>query len=191
MKINGYTLVEMLVVLAIGSLLLTGVGSAIAQMGLSLDRNKEYISISENRWSDERLISLLSQSIYQDEAGNALASSKDSIGLRFRSPQSSGSHGWINAKLQIEQLEDKQRLLLIPEKTSVFPASILADNMAQIEMSSIGINANTEPRDANDFKQITLSFTNQKQEIRELSIYPKINVQAACVFDQIAQSCRR
>lgn len=185
---NGFTLIETLIILAIGALLLVGISNAIAGFAPALERVQNN---SEDSQFEVNLISLeymLKAARFIDSNQQAFTQKPDTLTFMSRAPMASGKRGYIVHHLQfiIENNEGIMRLKTSDNELS-FPSVDIIDGIQKVTFpKQIDLAAGDQRENKNN--EIIINLSNGEQ--RRISINPMITETKTCVFDPISQACR-
>ena len=185
---NGFTLVETLIVLAIGALLLAGISNAIAGFAPALERvqnNSEDSQVEANLISLEHILKVAR---FIDSDQQAFTQKQNALTFLSRAPIASGKRGYIMHQLQFikENNEGIMRLKTSDNELS-FPSVDIMNSIDKVIFpEQIDLLAGSQRQDGNN--QIIISLANGDQ--RRVSINPMITETKTCVFDPISQACR-
>jgi prepilin-type N-terminal cleavage/methylation domain-containing protein len=191
----GFTLVELLFALVAGSLLLITLGWAIRGLEDQYRRHAKVSAAEKVEAITPFLTAEISRAL-PPANGAAFTGSDTALAMTVPPPKALGPVGPLYLQLAIaSQASGKALLARFAPATAgqQFPASasvpvVLADGFRDIRFSYLRRSTddpNTLPR------LVTLQFVDQAGTVLPLGVEPRITMGADCVFDPIAQACRR
>ena len=188
MKENGFTLVEMLIVLAVGALLLTGVASVLGGFSDTLRRTQKADKQLSQLASFDTVQQMLDSALYVDEQGELYPQSASRLEFRTAAPQALRTGGLRHVALLAVSSGDQQNLLLddLGSDNALPDATLLrgAEDIAFETRTDAG-EQTQKPR----IRKVRIKLRLAGREAQIVST-PRITVQGSCVFDLISQSCR-
>lgn len=188
MKENGFTLAEILVVLAVGALLLTGIASVLGGFGDTLRRTQKADKQLSQLANFDTVQQMLDSALYVDEQGELYPQSASRLEFRTAAPKALRTGGLRHVALLAVSYGERQDLLLddLGSDNALPEASLLrgAENIAfETRIDATGPTQKPKVREV----RIKLRLAGREAQIVST---PRITVQGPCVFDPISQSCR-
>jgi prepilin-type N-terminal cleavage/methylation domain-containing protein len=189
MKENGFTLVEMLVVLAIGALLLTGIASVLGGFGDTLRRTQMADRAIVQMSGTDEIRELLEGALYVDESGALYPQSNARLEFRTPAPQALDVGGLRHVALLSRDdgksyslvLDDLEQDLAVPDATLLSDADAI-----RFESRTQAMGKQQKPR----ISQVKVNLRLPGNTEATIVAHPKLNTQGPCVFDPISQECR-
>lgn len=189
MKENGFTLVEMLIVLAIGALLLTGIASVLGGFGDTLRRTQKAERIVSQMAGLDDIRQLLEGALYVDEKGALYPQSSTRLEFRTPAAQSLEIGGLRHVALVPKKHGDTLSLVLddLDEDIDVPDAIFLRGAKAiGFDSRTTAIGQQKKPR----IRQITINVQLPGGLAEPIIAHPRLTTEGPCVFDPISQDCR-
>lgn len=188
MKEHGFTLIETLIVLAIGALLLAGISNAIASFAPALERVKNN---TEKSQLDIRLISLaniLKSARFVDIDQQAFTQKPNTLTFMSHAPMASGRRGYVIHQLQIVDKNDEGVMQLnISDAEANFPSVNILQGVDKVVFpKQIDLVARNQSH--NIVHKVIINLSNGEQ--RSIPINPIVTETKTCIFDPISQVCR-
>lgn len=188
MKENGFTLVEMLIVLAVGALLLTGIASVLGGFGDTLRRTQKADKQLSQLASFDTVQQMLDSALYVDEQGELYPQSASRLEFRTAAPQALQTGGFRHVALLAVRKSDRHNLLLddLGSDNALPDATFLrgAENISFETRTDAG-GQTQKPK----IREVRIKLRLPSGEAQIVST-PRITVQGPCVFDPISQDCR-
>ena len=189
MKENGFTLVEMLVVLAIGALLLTGIASVLGGFGDTLRRTQLADRVIAQMSGSDEIRQLLEGALYADETGALYPQSNTRLEFRTPAPRALQGGGLRHVALMIRK-EGKFNSLVLDDLAQdlAVPDAILLRSADSISFDS-QTNAIGQQQKIR-ISQIKVILRLSGNTEATIVAHPRLNTQGPCLFDPISQECR-
>lgn len=186
MRENGFTIVETLIVLAVGALLLVGIGNAISGFAPIFQRVKKSDTQQVTTRKLEQLENMLSASHFVGSDGKSFKQEVNGLTFLARLPMSSGYKGLYEQRIEFKKQNNELGLRVIDPSLSL-PDVVIAQNIEKISFPNQKQFAKTGSEQASVYKISLLS----KDGIQfEIIINPIVDNSNNCVFDFISRSCR-
>lgn len=191
-RVEGFTLVEVLVALVAGSLLLVALGWSVGSLGRELRVSNEMEATTHL----SKMAPVLTRSI---EQAIPVSSPKDFVAEARRlsivtaPPGSLGATGPVRATFRVVERDGaaELRAAFVPTKATRFPRELAADRLLVGGFKAIRFEY-LSPRDeagANLPRLVTIHFTEPDGQTMSLSAAPRTNSSGNCRFDPISMTC--
>lgn len=192
MRENGFTLIETLIVLAIGALLLAGISNAIASFVPALTR----VQINQEKAQDDAniraLAKLLNASRFANNNGEPLEQKLNSISFMARLPMASGMRGYILHKLEFVNDNGGASLKLrIGEASNSLPSVTIISGIDKVIFPKQTDLVSRSSDDVDTHQVSEIIIRRQSAEDINIPIKPIVTETKVCIFDPISQVCRQ
>lgn len=183
MSEKGFTLVEVLVALVVGSLLLGSISWVLGGLSDDLRGTESQSNVLQNVQTSQLLENILSDARFSSADGESMQRSATNLAFRMTAPMALERRGYIDAELSVHAGQDGKSLALHWPDQDLEEISLLS-GMDDIELQY-------DAKNAAFLNKITIIYLEQgADENRQLILRPKINAKGACIFDPISQRCR-
>jgi len=190
MKENGFTLVETLIVLAIGALLLTGIGNAIASFATALEKVKDNVENSQVDLEIKSLKSLLQSARFVDAEGNIFEQRPDGLDFTARLPDSGGYKGFYKQRLEVTKKSDGDVLSLKVEDINVNLPTIILLNDVKVKTIQFPKQSDFIVEKNETVKEHKITIITGGGKPHEVVFYPLSSNEQGGIFDPISRACR-
>lgn len=193
MREEGFTIIELLAAMVVGSLLLVAlswsVGSLARELRASSEKPKQHL---EKRASS--LTTLIEQALPQKDGATAIVAERERLIVVTPPPAALGASGPLQLTLRVESRGGGQALIAQFKATgdgTPLPAPANDDLPLVQGYREIWLDyARGSEGRASQLRRVTINFRDDKDEVTRLSAIPRTNSSGACRFDPISMSCR-
>jgi len=191
----GFTLVELLIAMAVGSLLLGALGWTIASLGRELQASQRGASVKQVEAITPALVTLLESAMLPDSKDIEFDVEPHRLEAVVAPLAILGSVGPVHLTLTARRVE--QGMALFAKMEPVLRGRSLPKAAQQdVQLASGFRNIRFEADEDDDANSGTLpslvkiNFTDAHDQETTIAAIPRINSSTACRFDPISMACR-
>lgn len=189
MKENGFTLVEMLIVLAIGALLLTGIASVLGGFGDTLRRTQKADRYIAQKAATEDIRQMLEGALYSDATGKFYPQSASRLEFRTPAAKALETGGLRHVALLSANDGGTQKIILDDLGQDIaIPDAVLLRGAKAIAFESRLADYGQQQKPRISKVKVKLRLPDGTEQL--VVAHPKLTTQGPCIFDPISQACR-
>ena len=189
---HGFTLVELIVAMSIGSLLLASLGWSVASLGRELAGSRALQAEQSLRAAMPAIRHLIEQARPTEPGQSGVIMSPDRYTFVASPPAALGAVGLVRVSIYVEKGDalalranfdpvDPQASLPLQARQPVD----LVDNLAEARFDFVKADEDDRPP-----RLVTLHLTDRAGRRMRLAVATMINGRGACRFDPISMTCR-